>query len=183
MKPKPKKTPPPENVETDLDAVILLMISGQSDAQLRETIPAATGRPLDRRILDQMIGDARRKITLAADYARDEQIGIAIKRLNDLYRRSLKGQDYKTGISCQKELNKLMGLYQISEAETPDEPSETDETLDQIRAHLIPLALAPDDYPLAEHARIAAERIREIETPPPPVEEEKPKKPRRKKTQ
>jgi len=51
-----------------------------------------------------IVGEARKRITVAADYARDEQIGVAFMRLNDLYSKSVVAQDYRTALAAQKEL-------------------------------------------------------------------------------
>jgi hypothetical protein len=46
-----------------------------------------------------------------ADFNPDVEIGRAYSRLNLIFLNGLKVQDFKTAISAQKELNKLLGLY------------------------------------------------------------------------
>lgn len=146
-----------------IESVILLMVTGLSQADLAEACTEKLGiMPGDvKEILDL----ARRKLTLAADYNRDEQVGIAITRLNDLYSRAIRVQDNKTALAAQREINKLQGLYcapglaSDKEPETDAEGMEGPE-LSAIRGHLIPLGLAAPDYPLREHVRIAADIVR-----------------------
>ena len=147
-----------------IDKVLLLMVSGLSQAELTaacigklEVAPEETA---------SVIAQARRKLTLAADYNRDEQIGTAVTRLNDIYARAIRAQDIKTGLVAQKELNKLLDLYRMTSehaAETNDgeESGPPQAELDAIRGHLLPLNLAEASYPLREHARIAAEIVRD----------------------
>ena len=147
-----------------IDKVLLLMVSGLSPAELTaacigklEVAPEETAA---------VIAQARRKLTLAADYNRDEQIGTAVTRLNDIYARAIRAQDIKTGLVAQKELNKLLDLYRMTQEHAGDIADGDDGTpqqieLDAIRGHLLPLNLAEASYPLREHARIAAEIVRD----------------------
>lgn len=144
-----------------LDKLVLLLVSQVAGPALDEAA-ARLGVPAEK--IPDTIAEARRRLTVAADYNRDEQIGTAFVRLNDLYRRSLAVQDVKTALAAQRELNKLLDLYRV----TPERAVEVAEAEDDdntelaaIREHLIPLGLAAADYPLREHARIAAEVVRD----------------------
>lgn len=147
-----------------IDKVLLLMVSGLSHADL--TAAAISKLEVPPEEVSGVIASARRKLTLAADYNRDEQIGTAVTRLNDIYARAIRAQDIKTGLVAQKELNKLLDLYRQT-AEHAGEGSDGEDAererveLAAIRGHLLPLALAAPDYPLREHARIAAEIVRD----------------------
>ena len=147
-----------------IDKVLLLMVSGLSRAELMAACVGKLDVAADQ--VAGVIASARRKLTLAADYNRDEQIGTAVTRLNDIYARAIRAQDIKTGLVAQKEINKLLDLYRM----TPERAAEGDEgeetgpermELVAIREHLLPLGLAAADYPLREHARIAAEVVRD----------------------
>lgn len=90
----------------------------------------------------------------------------ALTTLRGLLTAAKRDGSIRDALSAQKEINKLLGLY----ADEPTEgrgkagakaASEAEKELDAIRAHLHPLKLAGETYPLREHARIAAERIRE----------------------
>jgi len=142
---------------TIADKVLLLLVSGAGEASIAEGL-AKLGVPAEER--PAILAEARRRITLAADYHRDHELGQAIVRLNDCYRRSLAVQDAKPALASQKELNKLMDLYAKSDAPPPVEgESQAAAELAAIGHHLIPLGLAPADSPLEEHARLAALRI------------------------
>lgn len=45
-----------------------------------------------------------------AKYEAEVQLGLSIARLNDLYSRNLKIQDYKAALATQKEINELLGI-------------------------------------------------------------------------
>lgn len=151
-----------DDVKTDLmrDRVVLLLINGMSVGSA-ETFCVQQGATLDA--AKQIVGEARKRITVAADYTRDEQFGRAIMRLDDLYAKSMAAKDTRTALQAQRELNRLLSLY--SPRESPHTPEAGDlvsmrKQLDLIAGHLLPLKLADPQYPLEEHARLAAERLR-----------------------
>lgn len=104
--------------------------------------------------------EAAKRITLAADYHRDKEIGTAYVRLNDLYRRSLQIQDAKTALATQKELNKLLDLYR---ATTLNITTANATQSEEARAHLLNLGLGAPDDDLAELCRLAVSRIIELD--------------------
>lgn len=61
--------------------------------------------------VDQYISKANKRYAEASAIVRDEQLGLAISRLNHLLQKNMSIQDYKTALSAQKELNALLGLY------------------------------------------------------------------------
>ena len=108
------------------------------------------------------VAEARQRITVAADYARDEQLGKAVMRLEDLYAKSIAGKDVRSAIAAQKELNRLLRLYDAPE-QAPQTEGQEDESagrLDVIASYLLPLKLTDTRYPVEEHARVAADIIR-----------------------
>mgnify|MGYP000151929405 CR=1 FL=1 len=146
-----------------LDKVLLLMVSGLSAGELASACTSKLG--VQAADVDALIASARRKLTVAAEFNRDEKIGEAVTRLNDLYARAIRATDLKTSAMVQRELNKLLGLYWRPREDTPKpgaEPGESPEAkeLAVIREHLEPLNLAPKGHPIREIARIAAEAIR-----------------------
>jgi len=148
----------------EIDKVLLLMVSGLSQTELTAACIGKLNVPPEETA--GLIAQARRKLTLAADYNRDEQIGTAVTRLNDIYARAIRTSDIKTCLVAQKELNKLLDLYGFTPEHGADTSDVDDATpqhaeLDAIRGHLLPLGLAAADYPLREHARIAAEIVRD----------------------
>lgn len=142
--------------------MILLLINGVS---LENARAFCLQRGITPGEVEAVLKQARARITVAADYAREEQVGRAVMRIENLYARSLAEHDNKTALQAQKELNRLLSLYSgagkaagaLSEA---DDPSRLRGQLELIAQHLLPLGLADEDYPIEEHARIAAELIR-----------------------
>jgi len=150
-----------------LDKAVLMLVSGvKADAAEAALVEKLGLAPPDAKAV---LVEARNAITVAADYNRAEEIGTAYLRLNDLYTRAIKTQDVKAALAAQRELNKLLSLYEKpaielpTAGEVPDTPAQVDHELDAIRSHLEPLGLAPPGYPLRERARIAAERIRDTQ--------------------
>jgi hypothetical protein len=144
-----------------LNKIVLLVVSGLSE----DAVISACQDNLGLSDVDATAAyaDARRRVCLAAQYHPDEQLGVSIVRLNDLYARSLKIQDNKTALSVQKELNRLMDLDRRPPA--PGEITGTADTDDgkAARLHLEPLRLGRPGDALAELCRLAALRIIELE--------------------
>lgn len=145
-----------------VDAVILLLVSGLPVSDLAKV--CAEKLHIDPGAVDAVITEARQRILSAADVDHDWQRGQAITRTNDLYRLAIKAGDTKTALGAQRELNKLLGLDRETSTAAPLASNANDQAADElaaIRGHLLPLRLAPMSYPISEHARIAADLIRE----------------------
>lgn len=65
---------------------------------------------LKDRQIDMYIERARREIEASAIINRDEQLGLALGRLNDLYAKNMQIDDYRAALQVQKELSGLLGL-------------------------------------------------------------------------
>jgi len=142
------------------DRVVLLLINGMS-INAAETFCVQQGADLDE--AKRIVAEARKRITVAADYTRDEQFGRAIMRLEDLYAKSIAAQDVRTALQAQRELNRLLCLY--TPREDTGTPGGEDQAvirrqLELIAGYLLPLQLAEPQYPVEEHARLAADVIR-----------------------
>lgn len=142
------------------DRILLLLVNGMSteaaeDYLVRQGLTAAEAK--------ETIALARQRIAVAAAYTRDEQIGRAVMRLEDLYAKSIAAKDTRTALQAQRELNRLMSLYaDKSEREAPEgDDSATARSLDLIARYLLPLNLTEGTYPVEEHARIAADLLRQ----------------------
>ena len=143
------------------DRIVLLLTNGM-------TVEAAEGYCLQQGRMDldaarRTVAEARQRITVAADYARDEQLGKAVMRLDDLYAKSIAAQDTRTALQAQRELNRLLGLYSAKEppdGDAPDDAQEALRRLELIASYLLPLKLTDERYPVEEHARLAGETIR-----------------------
>lgn len=158
------------NTATDstIERVLLWMVSGLSGADLETACVAKLD--VDPAQVKAVIAEARKRLTLAAEYNRDELLGTALTRLNDLYSRCIRagadgnGPNLAKALDVQREINRLTGLYrQPSLAGMDAGSSEACEELDAVREHLLPLHLTSDAYPLREHARLAAQRIAELQ--------------------
>lgn len=114
--------------ETDLQRVVLLMVSGQSGIDLANSC-VKLGIAEDA--IPDVISEAKLRIRKAANYDHNHELGVAYTRLNDLYTRTLKMGDFKTALSIQRDLTRLLSL-----SEKPLEiKSEEIELAARIKAH------------------------------------------------
>ena len=102
----------------NLQTVAVLLVTLQDRAAVARA--CIEKLDIDPAEVDEILDQARRQLTIAADYHRDEEVGRALLRLNDLYERSLRVQDVKTALATQKEIDRLLDLY--SAAGARDEP-------------------------------------------------------------
>ena len=141
------------------DRIVLLLTNGMS-VEAAEGYCVKQGQDLDA--ARRTVADARQRITVAADYARDEQLGKAVMRLDDLYAKSIAAQDTRTALQAQRELNRLLCLYSAGERgqNVADGSDEAAQRLELIAGYLLPLRLTDERYPVEEHARMASEILR-----------------------
>jgi len=156
-----RSTRPSVRNHTAIEPAVLLIVSGCRRSDLVAGLVDKLG--VDPRDVEAVLLEARRRITLAADYDRDEEIGTAKKCLEDLYNRSITANDLKTALASRRESNKLMDLYQSATPGPGNDHQEDAQTvrdeLDQVRRHLEPLGLAPAGTAVAELARLAVARL------------------------
>lgn len=162
-----------------IDGVVLLMASGLGDETVITACIEKLNIPRDQ--VDEVLAIARRRITLAADYNRDEVLGQAITRLDDLYVRALGVQDVKTALAAQREKGRLLlgmvvpGPEAPADGETAAETSdrrsvniESDELaaiVDAIETSIEPLKLTPAEDVNdtdAELITLAAQEIKRL---------------------
>jgi hypothetical protein len=142
-----------------IDKIVLFLTAGyRVDAIIAQCVKSFG---VDEEQARKLVDEARRKITVAADYAREEQLGTAITRLNDLYSKSVASQDTRTALQAQRELNRLMGLYAAAPMDSGGGDDDAARRLDLIAGYILPLKLTDERYPVEEHARVAAEIIRQ----------------------
>ncbi len=142
------------------DTLALLLVQGYTVEKVQAY--AAQQWNLETDEAAALVAESRTKLTLAADYAKDEQVGTAITRLNDLYAKSVKDGDFKTALQAQREMNRLMNLYVPDEIDGASQrESEAEQRLSLIESYISPLELTDSRYPLEEHCRVAAEIIRQ----------------------
>lgn len=146
--------------QTLQDRVVLLLTNGMS-VEAAEAFCVRSGKELEA--AKRIVAEARKRITVAADFARDEFLGKAVLRLDDLYAKSIAGQDHRTALQAQRELNRLLSLYATGEQgpAAPDiDARQLSQRLALIADYLLPLKLTDERYPVEEHVRVAAEIIR-----------------------
>lgn len=68
------------------------------------------GWDLKRKEIDNLIERAHHEIGIMASQNREEMYSLAVVRLQNLWARAMKIQDYKTALNIQKELNRLYGF-------------------------------------------------------------------------
>ena len=107
---------------TDIDKAILMLTGGISRAAAEEIVVAKMS--MTPREAKALVAQAARRLTLAADYNHDAELGTAITRLNDLFKRSLAIQDVKTCLAIQRELNKLLDLYRPTPPNAAEDQGE-----------------------------------------------------------
>ena len=160
---KARKRPPPAaavSAET-IDRLVLLAVSGLSPESLSRHAAESLEIPEDA--IDEAIAAARRQITLAADYHRDQELGAAIKRLDDIYRTARADRDMRTALATQKEKMRLLRLHNRPERPQEDEPADAPaEAL--LRSHLEPLGISTEDDTTEEIARKAVAEIVRLRT-------------------
>jgi hypothetical protein len=105
--------------------------------------------------VEEVIAEARRRLTLATDYHRDEELGKAILRYENLYSDCYKIKDYKTALNAEHRRTTLLGLHK-PQTGMEGETSEESGLAQTIRDHLEPLRLAPEETPVEELVRLAA---------------------------
>lgn len=154
--------------DSTIERVLLWMVSGLAGADLENACIAKLS--VDPSQVKAVIAEARKRLTLAAEYNRDELLGTALTRLNDLYSRCIRagtdgnGPNLAKALDVQREINRLTGLYrQPSLVGLDAGSSEATEELAAVGEYLLPLALTSESYPMREHARLAVQRIAELE--------------------
>lgn len=157
-----KPSPNPKPHDQAVEAAVLVLIRGQDDGA---ALAAIIRHGVAQDDAGLVLVEAKKRLQLAADYHRDEQLGLAIRRLNRLIELNLREDegDHGVALRAQVELNKLLRLHEVTTGATGDPEEATDrvDELSRARAHLMPLfGGVPDDYPLSELARMAAEKLR-----------------------
>jgi hypothetical protein len=160
-----KRSKPPAKPKVDpavRERLVLVLIAGASDDQALELAttrlelkPAAAAAALDA---------AKQAIVAAAEVDRRRELALAKLRLEELIAKAKEAGELKTQLAGIRELSKLLALYDAAGvealAEKEGEQTDAERELAAVAGHLLPLELAKPSYPVAEHARIAADWIR-----------------------
>ena len=97
--------------EQRVQKIFELLVNGLPRYAILQYVADKTTWNLKARQVDNYIADAAAMLAIESEYQRPKELGVAIRRLNDLYSASMKVQDYARAISAQRELNKLLSLY------------------------------------------------------------------------
>ncbi len=141
--------------QSTLDALIVLIVRAAPRAEI-ERKAVSLGVIWDD--VGLYLAEARRLISLAAAYSRDEQIGIALARLNTCYGAAIDAGELAVAVSAQRELNRLLGLHG-TQPKAPGDEAEQSPEVQQSREYLAGLVPGGDDLPLPELCRIAAQQL------------------------
>lgn len=99
---------PQLQIEQRIEEVFIMLVNGATNAEVVRF--CAEKWNLAERQTENYIARARKRFHDLAAFDRPEQIGTAIARYQDLYKRNLRVQDYKAAASVQEKLCKLLGL-------------------------------------------------------------------------
>jgi hypothetical protein len=149
--------------KTKIETLILLLCKIPQLSLVRSACREQLGIPESD--VENAIAEARRLITVAADYHRDEEIGKAIIRYEDIYHQAYKAKELKLALNAEKARVTLLGLASSERVEVPENNSNTESSndLETIKNYLEPLCLADSATSAVELARLASLKILERE--------------------
>jgi hypothetical protein len=152
---KAEPKPAPLNEETIARVVDMLVLRAMNDDQVRAKM--RTPR------VEEYLVEARTRIANASSFDRATEIAAGVARMKAVYRFAYKVGKLAEAVSAQTQIAKLLALYPKEAGDGINSPTDGAGRgeLAQIEAHLRPLGLGPDDYPVVELARIAAAKIAE----------------------
>lgn len=104
--------PPDMTADALIDEAIELLLQGLPYQKIKKYLMQTRGST-DAEAL-RIVQNARDAIRAAAQYDREEEVGKAKTRLENLYYRLHKNKDYKNCLACQRELTDLIGLRNIT---------------------------------------------------------------------
>lgn len=120
--PRPKKTndnPSPKatnhEAEKRVNLVYKMLLLGVSRADIIDY--ATNNWNIGAAMTDKYIAEANAIFKQQAEYIREDEFGKAVSRLQNLYEKNMKIQDYKAALATQKELNELLGMYPAKKLE------------------------------------------------------------------
>lgn len=96
-------------VQARVEKVFEYIVTGMKPADICQYASEEWGVS-DRQAFRYM-ADANQKIIESSDINRNRELGLALSRLNLLFKNAFKLQDYKTCLQVQREINTLLGLY------------------------------------------------------------------------
>ena len=106
-------------------ATVGWLVEGHTEDEIRGLIARASaegddGWSMMPSAVDSLLAEAREVLTAGADVNPRTQLGLALFRLDELYRHSFGAADYKTALAATKERAALLRLTEV--APTVDPP-------------------------------------------------------------
>ncbi len=137
-------------------ALLLIVAGNRKEAVIKGLIEHG----VSAKEANEIVAEASNKICLAAEWSRDEQAGLMMLRLNELYSAAWSSGQLKEALYAQKELNRVLGLHKSTGAtEGAQGGAEAQGELDAVRGYLEPLGLAPEGTEVSELARLAVSKL------------------------
>ncbi|MEM1213826.1 MAG: hypothetical protein AAGI68_16170, partial [Planctomycetota bacterium] len=151
---------PRKATEDQLSKIAVMLLQGIPAAETEANAARLLG--MTQAMAAAGVGEAQRRIAQAATVDHKQELATALSRLDHLYRKALNDGEVSVALSAQRERGRLLRLdREVEDAgDGGEDAGESSGELEKIAGHLLPLELAPEDYPLAEHARIAAGIVR-----------------------
>lgn len=94
-----------------IEKITEMLTQGFTRAQILQFSSEKTNWEVSERTIDTYIAEATIQIEMLAEAASQYELGRALARLDDLYRRNMAIQDYKAALQVQRERSKLLGIY------------------------------------------------------------------------
>lgn len=145
------------------EKVTIMLVAGMSVGQAEDAAVVKLGAT--KKAAAAAVGVVSKRIALAGHVDLRRELGMAISRYQDLYKRAISAGELKIAATAQGKLDRLLALHDVptmgpAEGDEVGE-SESERELAAIRDHVVPLGLVDDeDYPLVELVRLMADRVR-----------------------
>jgi len=97
-------------MESRVSTIYRLLLSGMRRQEIIQYVANKTDWNVCNRTLDSYMEKARIEIAEITADERETALGMAYKRLDHLYFKSLLINDYKTALAVQKEINDINGI-------------------------------------------------------------------------
>lgn len=87
-----------------------LYLLGAKPRTIREYLLQKKGYELELRAIQEYLVDVREEVRQSSKFSREEQLGKAMQRLEDLYLKAEQDKDHRLALVVQREINMLLGL-------------------------------------------------------------------------
>ena len=103
------------------DLILSLVGTGLNDSEIYEYVEKQKGETPNKKTIDDAIKKAKIALKNMAVYDKSFEIGKALFRLNELYKKSNAIQDYKGCLAIQREIDGLIVVSDTKKAEKPED--------------------------------------------------------------